>query len=330
MDRTDTMGKGQIFVLAVATIPMAAVGIAGAWATYHNLNGVLHNAASSMGLVAAGEGATFICALVALSLTLMGQHTPTVVRSALWLLPMLAAGVGVVLAPDTNHVVIMGVTPMAMTAAGEGAALVARRVVAYRTGVDLEQMRRTGLLVWHANRAQNGNSLARLVSRLAVWRITKAVASTDASLVAQVRDTAVFRIHESADVNLSAILGGTARGPKELSARAAESLASLPPAPVATPTAEAVTEPLTASDDEPEDDGYSFITDVLGEAADNIESDPDPILLTASEAAAQKGVSVNTIRSWKSRGQLVEHSKDANGRSLFTAFAVSAAPTKDS
>ncbi|ALO79419.1 hypothetical protein [Streptomyces phage phiSAJS1] len=150
--------KGQTAVLALAAAPMAAVGIAGGVATFVNMNRVLDSGASALGMVAAGEGAVLIASLVALAVTLMGQHTPVVVRLAMWLLPLAASGAGIALAPDHMNAVVMGFTPMAMTAAGEGVAFVARRVVAYRTGVDIEQQRRSGLLLWHANRAANGKA----------------------------------------------------------------------------------------------------------------------------------------------------------------------------
>jgi hypothetical protein len=194
--------------------PMAAVGIAGAVATYVNMDNVLHRSASALGLVAAGEGATLICALVALAVTLMGQHTPATVRTGMWLVPLGASAVGILLAPTASEAVVMAFTPLAMTASGEGVAFVARRVVAHRTGVDLEQQRRSGALVWHANRLRQGGRLGQRRSRAAVMRLTKRFAETDSQMSVQLAETQRYRIGENADANLAAALGAIG-GPVE-------------------------------------------------------------------------------------------------------------------
>lgn len=302
----EKMTWGQVAVLVLAATPMAAVGIAGGVATYVNMDNVLHRGASALGLVAAGEGATLIAALVALAVTLMGQHTPTVVRLAMWVVPLVAAGAGIALAPTMNERVVMGVTPLAMTAAGEGVAFVARRVVAYRTGVDVEQQRRSGLLLWHANRAANGSGLGRWMSRGAVWRLTRQFAATDGQLSVQLGEIQRYRISQGADENLSAVL-----------TRGAESAPALPPAgPVALPATSEAPKVLEASETTaqplvnaapapmPKDDGWGFIAGVLAEAEAKVTTDSAVKLLTTAEVAAQKGVSPGTVRSWKHRGKL--------------------------
>lgn len=323
----DKLSKGQVAVLAVASAPMAAVGIAGALATYTNMNGVLRNAQSAMGIVAVGEGGTLVAALIALAVTLMGQHTPLVVRAAMWLIPMLASGVGVALADTRQHTVVMAVTPMAMTVAGEGIAFVARRVVAYRTGTDIEQQRRSGLLLWHANRAANGRGIGRWTSKAAVWRLTKAFASTDDQLSVQLGEIQRYRISQGADRNLAAVLTGERKAPawvtdeiarrKALKAPQSASQALGGPVPPAK-YAKLLEAPSSPSDSlaggtkpiapskPPQvfQDALNGLAAELDEAEDEVRNDPDVKLLTTAEVAELKGVKPGTVRSWKHRGVL--------------------------
>lgn len=300
------LSKGQAVVLALAATPMAAVGVAGAVATYVNMNNVLHRSASALGLVAAGEGAVLIASLVALAVTLMGQHTPGVVRAAMWLVPLAASGVGMALAPSRSEAVVMGFTPMAMTAAGEGVAFVARRVVAYRTGTDIEQQRRSGLLLWHANRAANGKGLGRRISRMAVWRLTKGFAATDMQLSVQLGEIQRFRISQGADANLAAVLTNPENG-----AQASVSGVLAPPRALTPAKAEEVISgPYTASvpivvDANPIDAHFAEVAEVLAGAEEAVNADPSVPLLTTSEVAKLKGVNPGTVRSWKHRGKLV-------------------------
>jgi hypothetical protein len=291
------LSKGQAAVLTLASLPMVAVGTAGAVATYVNLDNVLHRGASALGLVAAGEGAVLIASLVALAVTLMGQHTPAVVRSALWLVPMAASGVGISLAPSGSEAVVMGFTPLAMTAAGEGVAFVARRVVAFRTGTDLEQQRRSGLLLWHANRVANGSGLGKRISRMAVWRLTRQFAATDGQLSVQLGEIQRFRISQGADINLAAVLAGAQQKPVKAPLAAPQTeLQAVAPARYAKPleapsTALADEAPVTWTDPAPE--------------ADTVEADA-PTLLTAADVMAMKDCKPGTIRSWVHRGKLTK------------------------
>lgn len=319
--KQDGMGSGQILVLVLACAPMAAVGIAGAVATFTNMDRILNSSASALGMVAAGEGATLICALVALAVTLMGQHTPPVVRLGMWLLPLVAAVAGVVMASGTNEKIMMGVTPMAMTAAGEGVAFVARRVVAYRTGVDIEQQRRSGLLLWHANRAMNGGWVGKRMSQAAVWRLTKAFAETDSQLSVQLGEIQRFRISDGADSNLARVLAGPVTKSKKMSqGPALAPAAPLPALPAPSPS-EPRTRPSAASADgtsgdegphaaEPtatDDDSFGWIRDVLDTAQANVKADPQVKLMTVQDVANLKGVATGTVRSWKHRGKLRVH-----------------------
>lgn len=311
--------RGQKTVLITAAAPMGAVGIAGAVATFVNMKNVLTDDATALGMVAAGEGATLICALVCLALTLMGQHTPKVVRAGLWLLPVAASGAGIYLAADGNHAVAMGMTPLAMTAAGEGIALVARRIVAFQSGTDLEQQRRSGLLLWHANRAANGGAIGRRVSKAAVWRLTRAFAVTDHQMSVQLGNVQRFRIGEGADANLAAVLSGEKAGcpvkdpelpPAALSAPAAPELPAAPSQPVRPA--------FTAGGD----DGYEFVKGVLAEAEEAVATDESVKLLTVAEVAALKDVAPGTVRSWVNREKLPVAGRDEDGRLLFSPLAV--------
>jgi len=293
---------GQTTVLAVASLPMAAVGVAGAVATYVNMDNVLHRGASALGLVAAGEGATLICALVALAVTLMGQHTPATVRLGMWLVPLAASGVGIALAPSRAEAVVMAFTPLAMTAAGEGVAFVARRVVAYRTGVDIEQQRRSGLLLWHANRAANGGKIGSKLSRLAVWRLTRKFAETDTQLSVQLGEIQRFRIQEGADANLAAVLTGPAKTPEAAyNAPARFGLGS-----GAKKAIEAAETPATASQwCDPVETMAAGMAEQIGYAdeywtgaEDDAPAEPTPVLYTVADIAVMKGVKPGTVRSW--------------------------------
>jgi phage shock protein PspC (stress-responsive transcriptional regulator) len=313
--------KGQAFVLIVTSLPMAAAGIAGGIASYFNFVAVLASKSNALSLVLAGEGVAVICALVTLALTLMGQHTPAVARAGLWLVPMAASTAGVIIAPDVNTKVVMGLSPMAMTAAGEGIALVARRIVAYRTGVDIEQQRRSGLLLWHANRSQNGGWYGRRASKLAVWRLTRQFAETDSQMSVQLSEVQRYRISEGADVNLTAALSGKAAKAPAKAVKAPEPLPAtletpqapaLPAAPV-----QAVTRPSTVSDD-----GFDFVRGVLEEAEQHVATDTTVKLLTVAEVASLKDVSPGTVRSWVNRKKLAVHDRDEDGRSLFHPLTV--------
>lgn len=315
---------GQAAVLAAAALPMVAVGAAGAVATFVNMNRVLGSGASALGMVAAGEGAVLIASLVALAVTLMGQHTPAVVRAAMWLLPLAASGAGIALAPDHINAVVMAFTPLAMTASGEGVAFVARRVVAYRTGTDLEAQRRSGLLLWHANRAANGKGLAKWRSERAVWRLTKLFAATDGQMSVQLGEVQRYRIGEGADANLAAVLGGgsAVRPSAALSAPAPAN--ALPAAP------EAAQQPHSDSDgtelgDTDDPHGDAWIQDLMADYRENFQDEtPDPTagLLTGDDVAQRLNVKPGTVRSWKHRGKLPVAYTDTTGRCWFAPVDV--------
>ena len=330
--------KGQAAVLVAASLPMAAAGVAGGVASYFNFASLLASRSNAISLVLAGEGATVICALVALAVTLMGQHTPGPARAGLWLIPLAASVAGVAIAPDLNTRIVMALSPLAMTAAGEGITLVARRIVAYRTGIDIEQQRRSGLLLWHANRAANGSGLGRRISKAAVWRLTKQFAATDSQLSVQLGEIQRYRVGEGADNNLAAVLSGAAVRPSDASAAlgagserpavaAAPQLPELPyeaaadqPAPLLNP--EVLPALMAGAAEVTADDSWEFISGVLGEAEAHVAADPNLKLLTSAEVATLRGVNPGTVRSWVSRGKLSVADRGPRGEALFSPVDV--------
>lgn len=298
--------KGQVAVLIAASLPMAAAGIAGGIASYFNFAQVLASKSNAVSLVLAGEGATVICALVALAVTLMGQHTPTPARAGLWLIPLAASVAGAFIAPDVNTKVVMALSPLAMTAAGEGITLVARRIVAYRTGVDIEAQRRNGLLVWHARRARQGGWLGRKLSKAAVWRLTRQFSATDAQMAVQLGEVQRYRISQGADADLDALLNGDVEPVAAITPRKPQTAAVAPAATVpALEAADGDNGQQTAADDLQDDpDGFSFIKGVLAEAEQQVATDTRVKLLTVAQVADLKGVAPGTVRSWKHRGKL--------------------------
>lgn len=76
-DTIRSLTRGQKQVLALATIPMIAVGVGGAIGTYANATAELHRSATAIGVVAAGEGATLVAAIVMIGVTMLGQAAPS-------------------------------------------------------------------------------------------------------------------------------------------------------------------------------------------------------------------------------------------------------------
>lgn len=136
--------RNQKLALGTVAVLMVAVGGIGAFGTFTNTSRVFpDDGGTAAGVVAAGEGATLILALTQVSLTLLGQSTPLMVRVGLWVLPAVASVTCAVMANGLTQTLVYGVTPMAMCVSAEGLGLVARRVVVYCTGVDIEAQRRS-------------------------------------------------------------------------------------------------------------------------------------------------------------------------------------------
>ncbi|MFF3911559.1 hypothetical protein ACFYZJ_37785 [Streptomyces sp. NPDC001848] len=204
--------RGQALILAAATLPMIGAGVAGAVGTYSNITSVFHRSATALGVVAAGEGATLVLALVLVGLTMLGQAAPAPVRLGLWLLPASASITGAIVAPHPTDAVIFAVTPLAMTVSAEGLGLLARRIVVHRTGVDMEAQRRNAetvqRLAYHRARAANHPSKgARWRSERASWRLAKRVGVGDGELGTQLVQVQRERLTEGADAALADMFG---------------------------------------------------------------------------------------------------------------------------
>lgn len=200
--------RGQAAILTAATLPMIGTGIAGAVGTYTNITSEFGRAATAIGVVAAGEGATLVLALVMVGLTLLGQSAPAPVRSGLWLVPVAAAGVGLSIADNATEAVIYAITPMAMCVSAEGMGLLARRIVIHRTGIDAEAQRRNAatvqLLAYHrAAAAAHPDERQRRRSELAAWRLAKRVGVGDAALGADLVQVQRTRLRDGADAALA-------------------------------------------------------------------------------------------------------------------------------
>ncbi|MFE1205665.1 hypothetical protein ACFW5V_28675 [Streptomyces sp. NPDC058762] len=225
--------RGQKIVLAAAALPMVAVGIGGGIGTYVNIVSVFHRRGTAAGVVAAGEGAVFVLALVFVGLTMLGQAAPLAVRAGLWLLPATTSAVGVVVAPTGREAVVFAITPMAMTVAAEGLGLLARRIVVHRTGVDVEAQRRNAAILtriaYHRARAEHHPwKLVRRYSELAAWRLMARLGHHDANLGSALTDVQNTRIIDGANTALATMF----RSGHELPA-------ATPRPPVASPAATA-------------------------------------------------------------------------------------------
>lgn len=203
---------GQITVLTTAGVLMLGTGAAGAWGTFTNIVAEFGRAATAAGMVAAGEGATLVLALVMVGVTLLGQSAPAPVRAGLWLAPLVASAVGLALADDVTEAVIYGVSPMGMCVAAEGLGFLARRVVVYRTGVDAEAQRRNAeavqRLAYHRARAAgHPDEKIRDRSEKAAWKLARKVGTGDAELGARLVAVQRERLTESADAALMDMFG---------------------------------------------------------------------------------------------------------------------------
>jgi predicted DNA-binding protein (UPF0251 family) len=208
------LSGGQIAVLTVATIIMAAVGIAGAIGTYANANAELKRSETALGIVAAGEGATLVAALVMIGVTMLGQAAPFIARAALWILPAAAAVMGLAIAPTPREAVIYALTPLAMTASAEGISFLARRIVVHRTGTDTEAQRRNAetmrQIAFHAAQAQrHPDEKVRAASELKAWKLMQEIGSGDAQLGSGLITVQRDRLTQGADTALLEMLTGT-------------------------------------------------------------------------------------------------------------------------
>jgi hypothetical protein len=202
-----TLSAWQIGVLGAAMIPMLVFGAIGAVGTYTNIGKHFPDKETALGVVAAGEGATLILALVMVGLTLLGQSSPKMVRLGLWLLPAVAAGTGAIVATTETEMVVNAITPLAMTASAEGMGLLARRIVVYTTGVDIEAQRRNAetmqrLSVMRAVANGHPEEKAREKADKKSWKLVKKVGIGDDELGATLVTVQRTRMTQSADTAL--------------------------------------------------------------------------------------------------------------------------------
>ncbi|MFF8618142.1 DUF2637 domain-containing protein [Streptomyces sp. NPDC015350] len=202
--------RGQGVVLGAAAVPMLVVGGIGAAGTYTNMRAHFAESATALGVVAAGEGATLVLALVLVGLTLLGQSSPPAVRLGLWALPAVASATGAVVAEDTTEAVVYSVTPMAMCVAAEGIGLLARRVVIYRTRVDMEAQRRNArtlqkLAVQRALATNHPDEKARRKADRKSWRLARRVGVGDDGLGTGLVTVQRDRMTAGADTALTAM-----------------------------------------------------------------------------------------------------------------------------
>lgn len=208
------LSGGQIAVLVAATLIMAAVGIGGAIGTYANAAAELHRSETALGIVAAGEGATLVAALLMVGVTMLGQSAPFIARAALWALPAAAAVMGLAIAPAVREAVIYALTPLAMTASAEGISFLARRIVVYRSDNDIEAQRRNAdilrQIAFHTAQAdRHPDDKVRNASALKAWKLMRQVGSGDSQLGSGLITVQRERLTEGADTALQAMLTGT-------------------------------------------------------------------------------------------------------------------------
>ncbi len=214
------LSGGQIAVLAIATTIMAAVGIGGAIGTYANAKAELNRAETALGIVAAGEGATLVAALVMIGVTMLGQAAPFVARAALWILPAAAAVMGLAIAPTAREAVIYALTPLAMTASAEGISFLARRIVVHRTGTDTEAQRRNAEIMrqiaFHAAQAErHPDEKVRKASALTAWKLMRRIGDGDPQLGSGLIAVQRERLTDGANTALLSMLTGS-REPAQL------------------------------------------------------------------------------------------------------------------
>ncbi len=203
------LSRVQRVVLGLAFVPMLATGGAGAYGTYTNIK-VAYGSGTAVGAVAAGEGATAVLAIVLLGLTLLGQSAPLVIRAGLWALPAAASAMSAMAATTPGEMVIYALTPLGMTAAAEGAAFLARRIVVYRDGRDAEAERRAAevvqALAYHRARAANHpDEKVRRKSDLESWKLARKVGAGDLALGEALLDVQRAQLTDGAAAALAAM-----------------------------------------------------------------------------------------------------------------------------
>lgn len=202
-----TLTRTQKAVLALALLPMVAVGVAGGIGTYSNISHA-YGSGTALGALAAGEGATAVLALILLGLTMLGQSSPLMIRLGLWALPATAAVMGATAATEgAGQTLVYAATPLAITASAEGLAFLIRRIVVHTEGRDVEAAARAAAVVrdlaYHqARAAAHPSKRARKRSVKRSWRLVRRVGEGDAVLTDELLDVQRARVLAGADVAL--------------------------------------------------------------------------------------------------------------------------------
>jgi len=201
--------RTQSIILGTAATAMVGIGAVGAVGTYANIT-TRFPGPTALGVVAAGEGATLILALVYVGLTMLGQSAPAAVRLGLWALPAIASATGATVAHGARDAVVYAVTPVAMCVAAEGVGLLARRIVVRTTGTDSEAQRRNAVtmrrLAYERARAANHpKDRTRRRAELASWRLARHVGTGDTDLGTGLVSVQRTRVTAGADAALAAM-----------------------------------------------------------------------------------------------------------------------------
>lgn len=319
-----TLKRPVAALLGITAVAFLGVGVGGAVATYKNLYATLGSTSEAASVVLAGEGAVLVASLVCISLAMLGQSTPFLARTALWLLPLAGSSAGAYLASTPKERVVYALSPVAMAVAAEGLNLVARRVVTYLGGRDANSDARNAALVaaitYHQGRSRNHPGwLAKWYSKRQVWRLAGRLTVTDPELVVGLTNVQSHRLTAGADVALSALLGdGVAEAIAPVAEVVAEPVAAV--APLVRPV------PLPAPIVTPQEELEAAVAEAMDQAEEVILEDDRVELLTVKDVAAKYGKEPVTVRSWVKRGHLPVHSQDANGRNLFHPLDVARIP----
>ncbi|MFJ4009444.1 conjugal transfer protein [Streptomyces sp. NPDC090026] len=211
--------RGQTTVLITAGLPMLVIGGLGAWGTYTNIASEFHRSATAAGVVAAGEGLVLVMGLVMLGVTMLGQTAPAPVRIGLWLAPIAAAAVGVAIADGPRETAVYAITPLAMSGAAEGLTFVARRIVVYRDGVDMEVQRRNAdavqaLAYQSALATGHPDEETREAARRKAWKLGAHVGLGDPALATDLLAVQRDRLRDGADLALRGMYAPPPAPPK--------------------------------------------------------------------------------------------------------------------
>ncbi|MER7757811.1 hypothetical protein [Kitasatospora sp. NPDC097643] len=230
-------------LLVAAAVPMLVFGVLGGIGTFSNMTRAFHSSGTALGVIAAGEGATAVLAILTLVLTAFSQATPALVRAGLWAMPLAAAVVGAVTAPTLPLAAVQALTPMGMCVSAEGLALMVRRTMVYRTGIDPEQQRRTAdttrrLAYLRAVAAKHPDAETRRKAELEAWKVAGEAGAGDLVLGGDLVDVQRERLTIAADDALSEMF--------TIVATPAAALGEAPAAPEATPASTATLDDVCA------------------------------------------------------------------------------------